>query len=98
MTADELIFFVNGRKVSRSLLLVWSPWSLGGDVSPLEEEVLVVSLWSIPSYLLSSFSLLQKCCYILVTLGKKTFLGLVDRQDTQEAKEFRGGRGEERLL
>lgn len=78
MTADELVFFVNGKKVSRGCLSVWSSCCLGR----------VSSLLPGPSDLIWSRFLSLYCCS-LVTLEQEEH-----RLDTQRAKEGGKGRRE----
>lgn len=74
MTADELVFFVNGKKVSRSCLLVWSSCCLGRDVCHL--SYLVPLIWSGLVLCLKRY-----CC------SSGTSEQEEHRQDIQRAKE-----------
>lgn len=78
MTADELVFFVNGKKVSRSCLLVWSSCCLGRDMC--HHSYLVPLIWS------GLFLCLKRSCCSSGTSEQEKH-----RQDTQRAKK--GGRG-----
>lgn len=73
MTADELVFFVNGKKVSRSWPFLWFPWSPGGMCVLRKRPVLVLSLLCSPLFVrLLSFSLfLQSCCCIWGNTGER---------------------------
>lgn len=68
MTADELVFFVNGKKVSRSWLFLWFPWSMGG--------MFVLSILGSHSLVrLLSFSSFKAIPEFGVSLGREDFLG-----------------------
>lgn len=87
MTADELVFFVNGKKVSRSWLFLWFPWSLGGMfVLSILGSHSLVRLLSLPSKLFLN---------LRYHWGEKTFSGLEPSQDLHRAEERWGGKREE---
>ena len=88
MTADELVFFVNGKKVRSSWPLVWLL------CSPEWKFV----LWKRPVLsLLFSFSLsLQSLAAFGVTLGRENLLRARTQSKHMRGKGVGGGRREER--